>query len=161
MLRERGMRRLRVFVDTSVFGGCFDEGFDRASIKFFEEVKSGRFKVVVSPRVVLEVNRARAEVQQVLSGLTGDIEIVQLEDETTALRDAYLDAGILGEASMDDAEHIAVASISNVDLLISWNFKHIVHFDKIRAFNAINQLKGYRQIEIRSPQEEADCENDS
>ena len=154
------MCRLRVFVDTSVFGGCFDEGFDKASVRFFEEVADGRFKVVVSPRIVLEVNRARAEVQHVLSGLKGNIEIIQLEDEMTALRDAYLDAGILGEASMDDAEHIAVASIANVDLLISWNFKHIVHFDKIRSFNAVNLLKGYRQIDIRSPQEVAGCEND-
>lgn len=155
------MRRLRVFVDTSVFGGCFDEGFDKASIKFFEEVKSGRFSVVVSPRIVLEVNRARAEVQQVLSGLKGHVEIVRLHDEMTELRNAYLDEGVLGEASADDAEHIAVASVANVDLLISWNFKHIVHFDKIRAYNAINQLNGYRLIDIRSPQEVAEYEDDS
>ncbi len=155
------MRRLRVFVDTSVFGGCFDDGFDKPSIQFFEEVKSGRFKVVVSPRIVLEVNRARTEVQHVLSELKGDVEIVELNAETMALKEAYIDAGILGEASADDAEHIAAASIGDVDLLISWNFKHIVHFDKIRAFNAINQLKGYRQIDIRSPQEVVDCENDS
>jgi len=155
------VRRLRVFVDTSVFGGCFDEGFDKASIKFFEEVKSGRFSVVVSPRIVLEVNRARAEVQQVLSGLKGHVEIVRLHDEMTELRNAYLDEGVLGEASADDAEHIAVASVANVDLLISWNFKHIVHFDKIRAYNAINQLNGYRLIDIRSPQEVAEYEDDS
>lgn len=155
------MRRLRVFIDTSVFGGCFDEGFDKASIKFFEEVKSGRFSVVVSPRIVLEVNRARAEVQQVLSGLKGHVEIVRLHDEMTELRNAYLDEGVLGEASADDAEHIAVASVANVDLLISWNFKHIVHFDKIRAYNAINQLNGYRLIDIRSPQEVAEYEDDS
>lgn len=151
--RDRVVRKLRVFVDTSVFGGCFDEGFDQASCRFFDEVKTGRFKVVVSERVVMEVGRARAEVKRTLFDLEKDVESVALTEEIVALRDAYLDADILGTSSLSDAEHIAAATIAEVDLLISWNFKHIVHFDKIRSFNAINLLNGYRPIDIRSPQE--------
>jgi predicted nucleic acid-binding protein len=154
------MRKLRVFVDTSVFGGCFDEGFDKASCQFFDEVKAGRFNVVVSERIVMEVSRAREEVKRVLFDLEDHVESVGLTYEITVLRDSYLEAGILGKSSLNDAEHIAVASVAEVDLLVSWNFKHIVHFDKIKAYNAINVLRGYGQIDIRSPQEVAGYEKD-
>jgi predicted nucleic acid-binding protein len=147
------MRKLRVFVDTSVFGGCFDDEFDKASRRFFEEVKAGRFHVVVSERIVMEVERAREEVKKVLFDLEDAVEFVDLTDEIAVLQNAYMDAGILGKSSLNDAEHIAVASVVQVDLLVSWNFKHIVHFDKIKAYNAVNALNGYREIDIRSPLE--------
>jgi len=147
------MRKLRVFVDTSVFGGCFDDEFDKASCQFFDEVKAGRFQVVVSAQVAVEVNRAPDPVREMLSALGREVEYIELTDEIEALRDAYLEAGILGKSSLDDAEHIAVASVMRVDLMVSWNFKHIVHFDKIRAYNAINALNGYSPIDIRSPLE--------
>ena len=147
------MRKLRVFVDTSVFGGCFDEEFERHSKRFFEEVRSGRFEILVSQRVLDELEAAPAHVLLFVADLDGFIEIISLDDEVLQLRDAYLEAGILGKSCINDAEHIAVASIGMVDLMVSWNFKHIVHFDKIKAYNAINILKGYREIDIRSPRE--------
>jgi predicted nucleic acid-binding protein len=153
-------RTLRVFVDTSVFGGCFDEEFEKESRRFFDEVKDGRFAVVVSQRVLDELEGAPEVVSKLVSEVSAFTQEVDVTDEIVQLRDAYLEAGILGASSLHDAEHIAVASVEQVDLLVSWNFKHIVHFDKIKAYNAINMLKGYRQIDIRSPQEVVGYEKD-
>jgi hypothetical protein len=64
-----------------------------------------------------------------------------------------LEREILTPNYYDDAPHIALSTVEEVDVLTSWNFKHIVHFDKIRRFNAVNLELGYKQIEIRTPQE--------
>ena len=148
------MRRLRVYADTSVYGGCFDEEFKKASRAFFREVSGGRFGLVVSETVQRELAEAPEEVKQVLTGLDmGNLEFIDSSSELTQLRDAYLQAGILGGASQDDAEHIAAASVAEVDLVVSWNFKHIVHFDKIAGFGAVNLLHGYKPLRIHAPQE--------
>ena len=152
------MRKLRVFVDTSVFGGCFDEEFDRHSRRFFDEVQAGRFGIVVSDTVLAELKGAPDNVKMLLVGLDDHVEVVAPSDEMQNLRDAYIEAGIVGLASYDDAEHIAVASVERVDLVVSWNFKHIVHFDKIKGYNAVNMLKGYQPMDIRSPSEVIDYE---
>jgi hypothetical protein len=70
-----------------------------------------------------------------------------------ALRDAYINAGVVGYASTEDAEHVAAASVAGADMIISWNFKHIVHYDKIAGYNAVNMSHGYRVIQIFSPRE--------
>jgi hypothetical protein len=59
----------------------------------------------------------------------------------------------VGPASFADAEHIACASVAAVDLIVSWNFRHIVHFDKIRGYHAVNLVNGYNAIPIYSPKE--------
>jgi predicted nucleic acid-binding protein len=144
---------LKVFVDTSVFGGCFDREFDKESRWFFDEVKAGRFDVLVSRIVLEELEYAPQHVRDFFNEQRPHIKILDESPEVKELRDAYISAGILGESSLDDAEHIAAASIEAVDLMVSWNFKHIVHFDKIRAYNAINVLRGWREIDIRCPRE--------
>ncbi len=144
---------LKVFVDTSVFGGCFDAEFEKESRWFFDEVQAGRFYVITTGTVMKELSKAPERVCGFVDDMMAHMKILEPSAEIDALRDAYIDAGILEKSSLDDAEHIAAATIEKVDLLVSWNFKHIVHFDKIRAYNGINALKGYGNIDIRSPQE--------
>lgn len=147
-------RRLRVYADTSVFGGCLDEEFKSASLTFFAEAGTGRFCVVLSPTTLRELARAPEAVRSVLAELPKEVvEVLSHSAEAERLRDAYIDAGILGLGSQADAEHIAYASVADVDLIISWNFKHLVNFDKIRGFHAINMLRGYAQVPIHSPPE--------
>lgn len=69
------------------------------------------------------------------------------------MRKAYLAAGVVGPASSNDAAHIAVATVADVDIVVSWNFKHIVHFDKIAGFEGVNLLHGFRSPRIHSPKE--------
>jgi len=64
-----------------------------------------------------------------------------------------LSAGILTERWIDDAEHVAMATVARADALISWNFRHIVRLDKIKAFNQVNLSKGYGILTILSPTE--------
>lgn len=148
------MKQVRVYADTSVFGGCFDVEFTDASRAFFNEVKSGRFILVISPTTLRELAGAPEEVREVLSDIPIDhVETIELTKEGVQLRDAYVKAGVVTRASLLDAEHIASASIARVDVVVSWNFKHIVHFDKIRKYNAVNLLHGYQPMVIHTPQE--------
>jgi hypothetical protein len=148
------MKRFRVYADTSVYGGCFDEEFVRESRGFFDAVHSGRFTLVVSPTVLTELQRAPEQVRKVLAGLPpAAIEMMDFSDEIRLLRDAYLQARVLGAEHLADAEHIASASVAEVDFVVSWNFKHIVQFEKIAAYQGVNLLNGYREIRIYSPKE--------
>jgi hypothetical protein len=65
----------------------------------------------------------------------------------------YIAEGVVGESSLDDCRHIALATLANADVLVSWNFKHIVNVDRIRGYNGINMKMGYSQIDIRTPYE--------
>jgi len=148
------MKLLRVYVDTSVFGGCFDKEFDRVSRKFFAEVAQGRFRLVVSSLTADELKGAPQTVRAILDTVpTEQMEYHEITDDMAALRDAYIKARVLGAASDSDALHVAAATVLDVDMVVSWNFKHIVHFEKIAGFNAINALRNYKPIRIFSPWE--------
>jgi len=148
------MKRFRVYADTSVYGGCFDEEFAQESRAFFEAVRGGKFKLVISPTVLAELQRAPEHVRRVLAELPEQgIEMIPFTDEVRHLRQAYLEAAILGMEHQADAEHIAFASVAEVDFLVSWNFRHIVQFEKIAGYQAVNLLNGYREIRIYSPKE--------
>ena len=147
------VRSLRIYADTSVFGGCFDDEFKADSLRFFEEVRQGQFVVVVSDVTLDELQLAPEEVRRVLADLPLDqVQIVTTSSESDELRDAYLDAGVVGPASSNDAAHIAVATVVGVDMVVSWNFKHIVHFEKIGGYEGVN-LRGYQSPRIYSPRE--------
>ena len=115
---------------------------------------SRRFTIVVSDLTVEELEPAPEEVRRVLATLPPEhVEMIEASDEANELCQAYLDAGIVGGASSKDAAHIAAATVANVDIVISWNFKHIVHFEKISAYEGVNMLRGFRSPRIHSPKE--------
>jgi predicted nucleic acid-binding protein len=144
---------MKVYADTSVFGGVYDEEFAAASSEFFAEVRAGRFKLVVSAVVQAEIASAPENVQALFADLVGQAEIADLTEKVLALRDAYVSEGVVTSKSIDDAAHVALATITNCRMIVSWNFKHIVHFEKIPKYNAVNALKGYHAIDIFSPSE--------
>jgi len=148
------MKQTRVYVDTSVIGGCFDKEFAKESLALVQAAREGRIVLLLSDLLVDELAKARPEIQNALSDLLPNAyEEVSGGEESERLRDAYLKAGVVGPQHAADAEHIALATVSGADIVLSWNFKHIVHWDKIRGFNAVNLREGYPPIEIRSPQE--------
>ena len=85
--------------------------------------------------------------------MLGIAEIADLTEVAYRLQDAYISAGIVTGSQSEDALHVAIASASNCGLVVSWNFRHIVHFRKIPLYNAINILEGFNQIGIFSPLE--------
>jgi predicted nucleic acid-binding protein len=149
-----GVRRLRVYADTSVFGGCFDDEFAEDSKAFFDEVRAGRFTLVVSHVVIRELIDAPERVRKVLADLPPEnVEQFAEEPEVAPLCQAYMDAGVVGPARREDAEHVAAASVADVDLIVSWNFHHIVHFEKINGYHGVNLIRGYASVPIYSPKE--------
>jgi hypothetical protein len=152
---------IRVYADTSVFGGVFDREYARPSRLFFERVRLGLFELVVSAVVQAEVDLAPLRVRSLLDELLPVTDRVEISKEALELRDACIQAGIVSTKWLADAMHVALATIAGCSIIVSWNFKHIVHYQKIPMYNAVNTLRGYGQLNIHSPSEvtENDQEN--
>ena len=147
------MRSLRVYLDTCVFGGAFDQEFSNATQAFFSQVRLGRFHLVMSALVQDEVEMAPLPVRELLDEMLLLGEMIYPSDEALDLQSAYLLVGIVTPKWADDALHVAMATVSQCDIIVSWNFRHIVHFQKVPRYNAVNTLNGYGAIAINTPAE--------
>ena len=86
----------------------------------------------------------------------GNLEYVALTEEAEDLARKYIENGVISSNYLLDAEHIAIATVERIDILASWNFKHIVNINRIRGFNSVNLREGYQILEIRTPLEVID-----
>ena len=144
----------RFYFDTSVFGGVFDKEFDEATLQLFERVKLGQITCVFSDLTESELLDAPEKVRNYFKNLPIDnTERVIVNDEMLTLASKYISEKVVGQTSFDDCVHIAAATLSKVDILVSWNFKHIVNVYRIRGYNSINIRSNYQSLEIRSPKE--------
>lgn len=144
----------RVYIDTSVVGGQFDKEFSADTIPFFENVIAGKLSIIVSDLLEAELLRAPEQVRLFLETVPEtSIERIQLTKPAAQLADQYIAAKVVGTTGRADCQHIAMATLAHADVLVSWNFKHIVNLDKIRGYNGINYQLGYNMIEIRTPKE--------
>ncbi len=144
----------RVYADTSVIGGCFDDEFAEWSNALFNEFREGAKIAVISSLTLGELEGAPMKVRNILGTVPKMfIEDVFLGLEAEKLADLYIKEKVVASRHIVDARHIAVATVERVDVLASWNFKEIVNLDRIRAFNAVNLKMGYPLLEIRSPRE--------
>jgi hypothetical protein len=147
------MKTLKVYLDTSVIGGCFDKEFEEDSNLIIKLVKLGIYEGVISDITINELMGAPENVKDLLKSLIDNLIILELNQEVTRLSYEYLKNNIVSERFKEDALHIAFATVFDIDVLISWNFKHIVNLSKIKQFNSINMIQGYKMLEIRSPKE--------
>jgi predicted nucleic acid-binding protein len=148
------LHRIRVYADTSVFGGVLDVEFAEASKRFFDRVRGGEFVVLLSAETLRELAGSPKAVQRIWMELSPEhVEEAPLDAEVNELALEYVRSGVLGEASLSDAVHVAAATVAGADLILSWNFRHIVNFNRIRGFNAVNTRLGYRTMTILSPME--------
>lgn len=152
-------RTIRVYAGTSVFGGVFDEEFERPSKAFFKDVRKAKFALVTSELVRQEIQAGPKRVQELFLDILPVADIAEVTAETLKLQQAYIDAGVLPEKQSTDALHVAVATLSQASLIVSWNFKDIVNFQKIPMYNAVNTLHGYKEIAIYSPLEVVEYED--
>ncbi len=155
----RNSDNMRIYADTSIFGGVFDLEFSVASNEFFVEVDNGKFNLVTSAVVEAEIEPAPEDVKLLFAKYAKRAEVSEVNKDILDLRSQYIDTGIVTAKSLDDALHVAIATVSECDLIVSWNFKHIVHYDKIPKYNAVNILNGYKKIGIYSPLEVINYEN--
>jgi predicted nucleic acid-binding protein len=144
----------RFYFDTSVFGGVFDTEFEEETLLLFEKVKLGQVICVYSNLTQTELPTAPERVQKFFTELNPEwMERVLVTPESLKLAETYVNEKVVGETSIDDCIHIATATISKVDILVSWNFKHIVNVYRIRGYNSINLRMGFQNLNIHSPKE--------
>ena len=145
---------MRVYVDTSVIGGCFDSEFQTWSKALCDEFQAGVNVLMISDLTFRELEPARQEVKDVINRVsrTNRVDVI-INDEAIKLAETCVTEGALSSKSFNDALHIALATINRADVLASWNFKHIVNINRIRLYNSINLRLGYPMIEIRAPRE--------
>lgn len=129
----------KLYIDTSVFGGFYDVEFEEDTQMLFEKIKLGQFIIVYSDTTEEELLGAPENVQSLLPSFNDELKIkVELNQEAVELADEYLAENVVGKTSRTDCFHIAMATIIGVDILVSWNFKHIVNVRRIRGYNAVN-----------------------
>lgn len=149
------MEKLRVYVDASVFGGYFDEEFKSETRPFLEAVVNSNAIAMVSDVLVGELIEAPERFQDLFEKVISapDCERLETNEEVENLRDAYIKAKVLSARWSEDALHVAHASVGQADVLESWNFRHLVHPVRIRGFNEVNAVHGYRPIVIMTPED--------
>ena len=144
----------RLYFDTSVFGGIYDEEFQFETEKLFEMVENGEIICVYSDLTITELENAPEKVKMRFKNLpSANMLKVDIKEESFSLADQYIAEKVVGRTSYDDCLHIATATLNKVDYLVSWNFKHIVNVFRIRGYNSINIKNGFVQLDIRSPKE--------
>src|SRR5207249_6578401 len=112
---------------------------EEATRKLFERIERKDFIVYMSEVNETELVLAPQEVKEVKNNIPTDcLRFLEIDDEVDNLAQTYINEKALGKSSENDAYHIALASVNRLDCLISWNFKHIVNFDKIKMFHSIN-----------------------
>lgn len=155
------MRPLRIYTDASVIGGCEDEEFSLESLALWQSFQQGRHLMVLSTHTLRELRGAPHKVRERVLQIPEAHQILLPDSaEAAELAGAYLNRGIVGPGSHADALHVALATIGHVDVLVSWNFRHIVNLGRIRLFQSVNIEKGYGVLEIRTPKEVLDYEQE-
>jgi hypothetical protein len=144
---------LKIYVDTSVVGGCLDDEFSVWSCALFDEFRAGLKIPVISDLTLQELEHAPVEVRRLLLPIEDKIEYVFFNEQAASLAMVYLNEQIVTPQYLLDAQHIALASVMRADVLVSWNFKHIVNLNRIRLYNSVNMKCGFPMIDIRSPRE--------
>lgn len=148
------MKRLRIYVDTSVIGGSLDDEFAADSRALLDMARSGEVTLIVSDVLSDELAEAPADVQKVFSSLPDEcLERVTIGAEAEELQQKYIQAKVVTEKARFDALHVAAATVARADMIVSWNFRHIVSFQRMRGYNAVNLREGYPTIEIHCPRE--------
>jgi len=155
------LKKARIYLDSSVIGGFFDKEFQEATRKLFDQIVRQGKMAVISDLTLDELSSAASPIWENLQAVIESIPLSQREmvgttEEMLDLAEQYIQAGAVGKSSRRDALHIAIATVSMVDVLVSWNFQHIVNLTRIKKYNSVNLAQGHPFLEIRSPMEVID-----
>jgi predicted nucleic acid-binding protein len=128
--------------------------FEKETKLLFEDIAKGEFEVLYSTLTEDELVNAPPRVRELINTLPNNSKRkIEITEESMLLADCYIAENVVGKTSREDCLHIAMATIFRADILVSWNFKHIVNVKRIRGYNAINLKYGYATIDIRSPKD--------
>ena len=158
------MKVPKIYLETSVFNFIFaDDAPDKKidTLKLFKEIKAGRFEPFTSEYVTDELKAAQPPKRDDMLNMIEEYGILTIKkDDAVALKltDMYVAEGIVPKKFITDAVHIAVATVNEMDAIVSWNFQHIVKMKTIILTESVNLKHGYRKIMIHSPTEVIDNE---
>jgi predicted nucleic acid-binding protein len=148
------MKQQRIYIDTSIVGGFFDEEFEKETKMLFQRLENKEVVFVVSSILGTELYDAPEHVKTLLQKYDKScFEEVEMTTEAEQLANRYITEKVISKTCFEDCCHIALATIHRVDVLASWNFKHIVNLDRIKGYNGVNLKMGYSTIEIRNPKD--------
>jgi predicted nucleic acid-binding protein len=148
---------MRLYLDTSIFGGYFEDEFSEWTVKLIDRIVEGDDVAVISDITLRELENAPDSVRNLSERVIQEnAELVEMTDEAEKLSQNYIKEKVVTQKYFADAVHIAIATINKVDVLVSWNFHHIVNLKRIRLYNSVNLKYGYTLLEIRSPREIVD-----
>jgi predicted nucleic acid-binding protein len=150
------MKKLKIYLDTSVISHLDQQDSPERMAEthlLWEDIKANKYDVIISDVVIAEINNCEDLKRDVLYGYLGQVQytLVEIDDRTSELADKFVTWEILKESSLDDCRHIAAAITNECDMIISWNFKHVVRHKTIAGVKAITTLEGYKELLIYSP----------
>ena len=152
----------RIYIDTSVFGGYYDEEFEEFTKPLFDKIINRDYILLYSTVTQDELENAPIAVKELVNHLKAEFtQFIETTDEAVDLAMQYIAENVVGQTSYADCLHIALATINRADFLVSWNFKHIVNIKRIMGYNSVNIRNGYKQLEIRSPRDLMTYEDDN
>jgi len=152
------VKKLKIYLDTSVISHLQADDVPEKMVftqKLWDEIKKDEFDIVLSEVVLSEIEDCPEPKKTVLSEYLGEIQYqkVSLTNEVTELANKYIEQKVLPPKCLDDALHIASASINGCNAIVSWNFKHMVNLRTFFGVNGVNKLFGYGEIVIVPPNE--------
>jgi predicted nucleic acid-binding protein len=145
------MTGTEIYLDTSVIGGYFDDEFKAETRELWSLMEKGVYRFVTSVVTLNEVQKAPVNVQNLLSDTFSDEALLEGNEDSDELAQAYMEQGIVPVKYYDDAQHVAICTIARIEYLVSWNFKHLANVQREKGFNAVNLLRGFREVRIVSP----------
>lgn len=152
------MKKIKYYLDTTIFNFVFAEGDTEKkdiTLKLFKDLSLIAEGIYISDEVIREISRAPEPRKFQLEGLLRETNplLLEVDIEAEELAERYVKEGIIPERYRSDALHIAVAVINGIEVIVSWNFEHIVKLKTRVMVNGVNRLLGYHEIEICSPEE--------
>jgi len=152
------LKKIKYYLDTTIFNFVFAEGDTEKkdiTVKLFKDLPSISNGIYISDEVIREISRAPEPRKSQLEGLLRETNplLLEVDIEAEELAERYVKEGIIPERYRSDAVHIAVAVVNGIEVIVSWNFEHIVKLKTRVMVNGINRLLGYHEIEICSPEE--------
>ncbi|MFQ5897862.1 MAG: PIN domain-containing protein [Candidatus Methylomirabilia bacterium] len=147
--------KLGIYLDTSVVSAYVDDRLSerkQATVEFWGRLRD--YEVAISELTLTEIQATGApEVREQMTRLVHPFSVLPTEEETRRLAQEYVRRGVFSPGTTEDSLHVAVAVVSRQDILVSWNFRHLVNRRRRALINEVNILMGYPTIEILAPPE--------
>ena len=150
------MKKLKVYLDTSVISYLDQSDAPERMTEtrlFWEQIKADKYDAVISDIVIKEIENCDDKKKKTLTSYLAAItyELFILDERSIRIAEQFVDLHIMKEKHIDDCRHIAGAIVSGCDVIVSWNFKHIVNYKTQMGVKAVTALEGYKELLIYTP----------